>query len=197
MTLSLSLIECTCQIGTRIERIPWIHRELSIISTHICTAYVHYLSRLLHADALSLLAKFIQQPEIGIWLLFPSHIIANAINAVLHVHLRENLLYATGCIAPTFRAISHSTVFPADHVPWVHNRVGSRILSYPIHARYARIFLLLAAGLETASRDRLSNAINVVKTIKTIKPITIQKKDPSKRFAILKLRMTRDEDHCV
>lgn len=89
-------------------------------------------------DALSLLAKFIQQPaKSGIQLLFPSHVIANTINAVSRVHLRENLLHATGRITPTFRAISHSTVFPADHIPRVNNQVGSSILSYlnPLHKR--------------------------------------------------------------
>lgn len=89
-------------------------------------------------DALSSLAKFIQQSaKSGIRLLFPSHVIANAINVVSRVHLRENLLHATGCIAPTFRAISHSTVFPADHILRVYTRIGSSILFYlnPVHTR--------------------------------------------------------------
>lgn len=77
----------------------------------------------------------------------------------------RNRLYRTD--VPCHFAFNPFSPRITSHGCTIGSEVASSLTRF-MHVTHVYFCVLLAAGLETVSRDRLSNAINVVKTIETI-----------------------------
>lgn len=168
----------------RIQRISWIHRDLSVISTHICTTYAIYRDSSTQMLYLYSLSSSSNPRNRDI-----------AIVSQPHHHECHKCRIArapAGKFAPRNRLYRtdvpcHFAFNPFSPQITSHGcTIGSEVASSLTDSRMLRTYIS-RAGLEIASRARLSNAINGAKK-KTVRTITYKKYLSSKRFVILELR---------